>query len=225
MSKILSRFSYSNLKEQLTKIWPVVLVGIFVSLGGAGITVLVAALTDNPIWKLAKDPAEVMQFPSYIGMLSNWGVLLWIASAVICLFGVAVLKQYEVPKDTLRFITGSGLLSLILGIDDLYRLHDKIFPKMFHLPEKFFYILYIFIFLLYLAMFAARIMEYEFLLFGAAFFLLVVSRRIVVIIPFFNQFMTTGDMLKYFGIVFWLAFFYRTVLHEITSLINKNKTA
>ena len=154
-------------------------------------------------------------------MLSNWSVILWITTAVICLFGAVILKKQNTPKDTLRFIIGSGLLSLFLGIDDLYRLHDKIFPRMFHAPESFFYLLYFFTFLIYLMFFTTQILKYDYLLFGAAFFLLVISRRIAVIIPFFDQFMTTGDMLKYFGIVFWLAFFYRTVLHEINTLINK----
>ena len=221
MSQIFSRFSILNIKKQLLEIWPTTVTGILVSLGGAGFTVLVAELTDNPIWKLAKDPAEVINFPPYIGMLSNWSVILWITTAVICLFGAVVLKKQNAPKDTLRFIIGSGLLSLILGIDDLYRLHDKIFPRMFHAPESFFYLLYFFTFLIYLMFFTTQILKYDYLLFGVAFFLLVISRRIAVIIPFFNQFMTTGDMLKYFGIVFWLAFFYRTVLHEINTLINK----
>lgn len=221
MSQIFSRFSILNIKKQLLEIWPTTVIGILVSLGGAGFTVLIAELTDNPIWKLAKDPAEVMNFPPYIGMLSNWSVILWITTAVICLFGAVILKKQNTPKDTLRFIIGSGLLSLFLGIDDLYRLHDKIFPRMFHAPESFFYLLYFFTFLIYLIFFTTQILKYDYLLFGAAFFLLVISRRIAVIIPFFDQFMTTGDMLKYFGIVFWLAFFYRTVLHEINALINK----
>ena len=221
MSQIFSRFSILNIKKQLLEIWPTTVIGILVSLCGAGFTVLIAELTDNPIWKLAKDPAEVMNFPPYIGMLSNWSVILWITTAVICLFGAVILKKQNAPKDTLRFIIGSGLLSLFLGIDDLYRLHDKIFPRMFHAPESFFYLLYFFTFLIYLIFFTTQILKYDYLLFGAAFFLLVISRRIAVIIPFFDQFMTTGDMLKYFGIVFWLAFFYRTVLHEINALINK----
>lgn len=220
MSRIVSRFSLSSIKSQLLEIWPTVGVGILVSLGGAGITALVANLTDNPIWRLAKDPAEVMNFPPYIGMLSNWDVILWVMTAAICLFGAVILKKQNVPKDTLRFIAVSGLLSLVLGIDDLFLFHDRLLPKMLHAPEAFFYLIYFFVFLVYLIFFTSKIMKYEYLLFWASFLLLVISRRILVIIPFFNKFMTTGDMLKYFGIVFWLAFFYRTVLHEVSARIN-----
>ena len=95
MSQILSRFSPSAIKNQISKIWKTVAIGILISLGGAGFTVWIAKLTDNPIWMLARDPAETKHFPPYIGMLSNWGVILWTATAVICLFSAVLLKQQK----------------------------------------------------------------------------------------------------------------------------------
>ena len=88
MSQIMSHFSFLDIRNQIAKIWITIGVSTLISLGAAGVTVLVATLTDNPIWKLAKDPSEVIGFPSYIGMLSNWGVVLWVAAAAICLFSV-----------------------------------------------------------------------------------------------------------------------------------------
>ena len=78
MSKIISRFSPSAIIGQLSKIWKTIVFGIIISLGGAGFTVLVAKLTGNPMWTLARDPAEMEHYSPYIGMLSNWGVILWI---------------------------------------------------------------------------------------------------------------------------------------------------
>ena len=214
-----SRFSFSSIKRQLIEIMPTIGVGVLVSLGGAGFTVLVSKLTGSPIWKLAKDPAQVMNFPPYIGMLSNWAIMLWIATAAICLFGAVVLKKQNASYETRRFVTISGFLSLLLGIDDLYLFHDQVLPRMLHIREGFFYMIYMLIFLAYLLMFAAQILKYDYLLFGASFFLLVASRRVIVFIPFLSKFMTTADMLKYFGIVFWLAFFYRVVLQEVSARI------
>src|SRR5262245_5975768 len=131
MSQIISGFSFSNIKEQIVKIWMTIGVSIFISLGGAGFTVLVATLTNNPIWKLAKDPSEVMQFSPYIGMLSNWGVVLWMAAATICLFSSVLLKQQKASNSTLTFIAVSGGLSLLLGLDNLFLLHDRLFPTLF----------------------------------------------------------------------------------------------
>ena len=223
MSKILSSFSPSTIKNQLFKIWRTVVVGILISLGGAGFTVWIAKLTHNPIWMLAKDPADTKHFPPYIGMLSNWGVILWTATAVICLFSAVLLKQQEAPLATRRFLVASGIFSLWLGIDDLYMLHDRLFPRMFHVPEILFYLLYFLVFAVYLVYFTPQILKYDYLLFMAAFLFFVFSRQFFIQIPYFNQFNTTGDMLKYFGIVFWLTFFYRTALHEVNAFLRLEK--
>jgi hypothetical protein len=219
MSQIMSRFSLQNIRNQILKIWITIGVSIFISLGGAGFTVLVATLTDNPIWKLAKDPAEVIGFSPYIGMLSNWGVVLWMGAAAICLFSAVLLKRQKASSSTFTFIAVSGVFSLLLGMDDLFLLHDRLFPKLFDIRENYFYFLYLFAFLVYLGFFIRQIIKYEYLLFGAALLFFLMSRRVFVTLPFFDQFMTTGDMLKYFGIVFWLAFFYRTALFEVSALL------
>ncbi len=224
VTQVFSRFSYPAIKNQIFKIWRSAALSAVISLAGAAITVLVAGLTHNPIWKLAKDPAEVMQFPAYIGLLSNWGVLLWISAAAICLFSAIILKQQNGALATVRFIAISGVLSLILGVDDLYRLHDNILPKLFHARERIFYILYLLILVAYLLYFLPKILEYDYLLLGAAFFLFGISRRAFFTIPGFDQFMTTGDMLKYFGIVFWAAFFYRTASQEVSALVKQKQT-
>jgi hypothetical protein len=218
IGQVFSHFSYPAIKGQMLKIWPSIGLGVIISLAGAAITVLVAGLTHNPIWKLAKDPAEVMQYPAYIGMLSNWGVLLWISAAAICLFGAAVLKEHRAARATVMFIVFSGILSVILGVDDLFRLHDNLLPKLFHAKERIFYLLYLLVLLAYLIYFFPKIMEYDYLLLSAAFFLFAISRRAFVTIPYFDRFMTTGDMLKYFGIVFWLVFFCRTTRQEVSAL-------
>jgi hypothetical protein len=172
---------------------------------------------------LARDPADTKRFAPYIGMLSNWGVILWTATAVICLFSAVLLKQQKAPDVTRRFLMASGIFSLGLGIDDLFMLHDRLFPRMFHAPEIVFYFLYFLVFAAYLVYFIHQILKYDYLLFMAAFIFFVFSRQFFIQIPYFSQFNTTGDMLKYFGIVFWLAFFYRTALHEVNAFLYREK--
>jgi hypothetical protein len=223
MSKITSRFSLSAVIGQLSETWKTIVFGIFISLGGAGFTVWIAKLTGNPIWMLAKDPAEIKRFPPYIGMLSNWGVILWVVTATICLFSAALLKRQKASDATIRFLAASGIFSLLLGIDDLYMMHERLLPRMFHMPEIFFYILYFFVLAAYLIYFIPQILKYDYLLFLAALLFFAFSRQFFIKIPYFSQFNTTGDMLKYFGIVFWLAFFYRTALHEVNELLRSEK--
>jgi hypothetical protein len=224
MSQTSSRISLSTIKSQLSKIWITVGISVLISLGGAGFTMLVAILTNSPIRMLVKDPAELKNFPPYIGMLSNWSVILWTVAAAICLFSAVLLRQQKAPEATFKFIAVSGGFSLLLGIDDLYMLHDQLFLRMFHMPEIFFYILYFFAFAVYLAYFTPQILKYDYLLFMAALLFFVFSRQFFIRLPYFGQFISTGDMLKYFGIVFWLAFFYRTALYEVSMLINREKT-
>lgn len=225
MSKIISHFSLSTIISQLSKIWKTIVVGSFISVGSAGFTVLVAKLTGNPIWMLAKDPADIRHFPPYFGMLSNWGVILWIATATICLFSATLLKLNKASDAKFRFLAASGIFSLLLGVDDLYMMHERLLPQMFHMPEIFFYVLYFCILAAYLVYFTPQILKYDYLLFVAALLLFAFSRQFLIKIPYFSQFNTTGDMLKYFGIVFWLAFFYRTAMQEVNELLRREKQA
>lgn len=223
MSTLKSRLSLSAIIRQLSETWKAILLGVAVSWGGAGVIVLVAALADTTLWSLAKDPAEVQRFPPYIGMLSNWDVVLWISTAAICLFGAVILKRGNAPVSTIRFLAVSGIFSLILGIDDLYMLHDFLLPRTLHVPEMLFYLLYLISFGVYLIYFTPQILKYDFLLFIVAIVFFVFSRKFFIRIPYFHNFNTTGDMLKYFGIVFWLIFFYRTTLREVIALFAVQK--
>ncbi|MFN3492057.1 MAG: hypothetical protein ACK40V_07545 [Anaerolineales bacterium] len=211
-----------NLKNQIIGILPVFLINIALGLGGAAVTVLIADLSDNPIWKLAKDPAQTIGFPPYIGLLSNWGALLWMSAAAICLFASLVMKNHQATFRTYRFLFVSGVLSFLLAIDDIFLLHDEVLPRLLNMPEFFFYLLYIIIFGSYLIYFWRDISTYDYLLFIIAFALLLVSRGFF--LPrVLRDYMTTNDMLKYFGVVFWLAFFYRASMQEIKSLTSKKE--
>lgn len=215
MTKNISRLSLSALKTQWLETWKTIAASILVSLGSAGFILLTARLTDNPIWALTRDPAEVQDYSIYIGILANWCALLWLITASICLFSAVLLKQNKSPKSVLVFFVLSGIFSLLLGVDDLYMLHDRIFPKFLHIREGFFYLLYFLTFAVYLIYFASRILQYNYMLFAAAFVLFVFSR-----IPHRESLNAVGDMLKYFGVVFWLAFFYRAALYEVNQIIH-----
>lgn len=209
-----------NFKKQIIRILPVVFISSALALGGAAAAVFVARLTNNPIWKLAKDPAQVIGFEPYIGLLSNWGALLWMSAGVICLFSSLAMKNQKAPFRAYRFLLVSGVLSFLLAVDDIFLLHDEVLPRLLDMPEFFFYLIYIVIFGSYLLYFWRDISKYDYLLFMAAFVLLLVSRGFF--LPrVLREYMTTNDMLKYFGIVFWLAFFYRASMQEVINLAIK----
>ena len=209
--------------EQIKNIFPTLIISGVISLGGAAVTALVARLTGNPIWRLAKDPAQVVGYEPYIGMLSNWAVLLWFASAVICLFTEIILRKSGAALRPRLFFLASGILSLTLALDDLFLFHDVILVKTLGIRESFFYLIYLVTIILYVLVFLRDIHKKEYILFWISFLLLFYSRGFRFLLPFLREYETPGDMLKYFGIVFWLAFFYRTALHEVNELLHNAK--
>lgn len=73
---------------------------------------------------LMRDPASTYGGPLHIGLVSNLGVLVWFAAAVVCLFTAALLRA-SAPHAA-PFFFASGLLTLILALDDFLMLHEFI---------------------------------------------------------------------------------------------------
>lgn len=201
--------------KQIVELLPTLVLSGVLALAGSLFTIWLANYTDNPVWKLAKDAAQVIGYPAYFGMLSSWSSMLWMATAAICLFTVAVTWRYSSDRPMRRFLLFSGLLSLILAVDDLYLLHDSILPKALGAPEFVFYGFYFALMTGYLIIFIRQIARSDYILFWIAFFFLAFSRGFYNLIPFLREFNTTNDMFKYFGIVFWLAFFARTAAKHL----------
>ena len=216
---------FSSFLEQIKNIFPTILISGAVSLAGAALTVLVAELTGNPIARLAKDPAQVVGYEPYIGMLSNLSVLLWFATAVVCFFTEIILRKSGAALRPRLFMLATGTLSLILALDDLFLFHDVILPNTLEIGESFFYLIYLISIILYVLVFLRDIHQKEYVLFWISFLLLFYSRGFQFLLPFLREYATPGDMLKFFGIVFWLAFFSRSALQEVLSVIRKEKSA
>ena len=82
----------------------------------------VARLADIPVTDLLRDATAVMDGPWYAGLFSTTGVALWAAAAAMSLLALAA-KPTEGLRSLLIF---GGVLSLILGADDAYLLHETI---------------------------------------------------------------------------------------------------
>ena len=158
-------------------------------------------------------------------MLSNLAVLLWFASAVICLFTEIILRKSGAGLRPRLFFLASGILSLTLALDDLFLFHDVILVNTLGIRESFFYLMYLVTIILYVLVFLRDIHQKEYILFWISLLLLFYSRGFRFLLPFLREYATPGDMLKFFGIVFWLAFFYRSASHEILSVIRKETSS
>lgn len=101
---------------------------------------------------LTRDPwavfDEVSQAPGppqvtpYVGILSTLGLMLWAGSAAVTGLGALYLGQIHRYRHHLLFLLYTGLLSLMLGFDDAFMLHEHIGPLVLGIPEKAIYLGY-----------------------------------------------------------------------------------
>ncbi len=204
----------SKLYDQLKSILPL-LVGLYLpTFIILAIFAVTSALTDVSMSKFTRDPAAIMEINPFFGIISNIGVLLWCASATICFFGAALLRGID--KKNFFFFLVSGLITIVLLLDDLFLFHEMILPEYFHIPEKVTYAGYVTIILVYLVRFGKTIFETEFLLFFFALGFLGLSIVVDFLpsswLPWHHLF---EDGFKLFGIASWLGYFAKTCSQEI----------
>lgn len=124
---------------------------------------------------LLGDPATALEAPFYIGFVSNVGILLWAAAASVFLFGALLLGRRGGDAGWRRFLLCSGLLAAWLGLDDLFLLHDVVFPELLSIPQPAVAGAHAALTLVYLACFAPLILRTDFLVLLLAFGLLAAS--------------------------------------------------
>ena len=89
-----------------------------------------------------RDLAQTCDSPLGVGLISNLGYLLWIATAAIALFTAYATPTYNQYKLKDLLLCG-GWFSFILCIDDMFLLHDR------YIGQTFLYVVYaIFAFLI-----------------------------------------------------------------------------
>jgi hypothetical protein len=184
---------------------------------GIAATIGIAAAYGVPVDELTRDPAAVMRIPYYIGLLSNWGIMLWSAAAAICLFSAWLLREQK--SASFAWLLASGLITLLLALDDMFMLHEDVFPNVFGIHEKVVYLIYILGGGIYMLYFLPEFLKRKYLLFAAAVVLLGISVISDSIGRWFAVPTAVEDSFKYAAIVLWLVFFMKTARDELASQI------
>jgi hypothetical protein len=113
-----------------------VLLALYLPILALLLLVAVASLSPRiALSSLTRDMAGIAQVHPLIGVVSNVGVLLWCATAVICLFSRSLLRQQGRYAEA-RFLSWAGLMTIVLLVDDLFMVHEYIAPVHFHVNEK-----------------------------------------------------------------------------------------
>ena len=116
-----------ELKPLVLRVYPAVLT-LMLLLIAAG------AASDLERWQLFIDPAEA-RGDVLIGVFSNIGVLLWWTTVAVTGLTWLVLRRSDDRSEFSRMCGCAALLTAFLALDDLFLLHDYVFPELVHIPE------------------------------------------------------------------------------------------
>lgn len=167
----------------------------------------VSAQAQIPVSNFTRDPTAILRASPFVGLLSNLGVLLWCAATAVCLFCAAALRCQSVREEAPRFFLASGCLTLLLLVDDLFRLHDFILPTYGGLAQEVFYLLYGGLAAVYLVRFRVRLLKTNLPLLLSALGLLA-SSVLLDVLPetLLPWHFLVEDGLKFLGIVGWAGY-------------------
>ncbi len=118
-----------NIKQLLTgifvwkKLWRCVLVAIIPALVFYGLSIIVLRSSGFEIMEILRDTAQQTEVSSFLGFVSNIGIWLWVCSAAICFF--VLTRNISGMKHFKELIFLTGLLSLLLAVDDFFLIHDR----------------------------------------------------------------------------------------------------
>lgn len=76
-------------------------------------------------YDLVRDPNAIANNPNYFGLISNLGIVLWMVGAVGALQAYAALKGRQ-SLDFGGLLLVGGLFMAVMGIDDLFMIHESI---------------------------------------------------------------------------------------------------
>jgi hypothetical protein len=189
---------------------------IFAGLFGCLAIALVAVaswILGEPPAVFTREPQAVVKAPFYIGSFSNLGGLVWFSAAAIMSFAVS-LK----PSNRAALLL-AALVTWAMGVDDIFMLHDKIYPRLY-LNETLVYLLYFgtigFIFLRYRRQLARSTLVGIALTIG----FWVLSAFLDYYFNHIGQLAEDGS--KFIGIVIWAAAWTRQAYYDIAGLAHSS---
>lgn len=199
----------SALRHQALALRPVLLAIYLPVVVLFGITIIIRLETGIAIAEFTRDPLGFTGIPVYTGSISNLGVMIWTGGAAICLFTWGIMRNRAKGDLTPPFLLYAGLFTLLLTLDDLFMLHEVVFPEELGIPEEVTYATYVILAVGLVVLFRSVILESNFLLLLLALVFLGIS----IVVDFFQGMISVPgwylweDGSKLFGIVSWTAYF------------------
>ena len=168
-----------------------------------------------------QDPATIMDTPFYLGFFSYIGILFWAGAAILCFYTRLVLIKTNTSPEHLKFMLSSGMISTLLLFDDLFLLHEEVFPEFFSLSKSIVYVIYVNIILLYLILFRGEWMESEYLILGLACALIGISQFVEYVPMPLPEDSFLEDAVKLFGVVTWFIYYARYCFQKTEAVFDE----
>ena len=176
--------------------------------------------TLEPSEQVSSQPKPL--FPFYIGLVSNFGVLLWCTTAAVCFFTYMVLRPTR--RQLASFFLWSAGISTVLLFDDLFLIHEEVMPFYLGISEKKVFAGYGLLILGYLLRWWKQIRHTDYLLLAIAFVFFGLSILVDLFAKYGTKSLFLEDIFKLTGIVSWSAYYLRTCWIEVTFLFRSLKS-
>ncbi|WP_435625408.1 hypothetical protein [Flagellimonas sp.] len=205
----------SQLQSNRWKILMILVTTLFL----VGLVLLLEKWKGIPIGNLTRDIVAIANVPIYTGFFSQIGIFLWVATATLCMFSARIGSKTKKNPDHKKYLFVSGLLTILLCLDDIFLLHEVVFPFL-GIPEKVVFIGYASIVIAWIITFYSVILATDYILLVLAFFFFGLSVTLDVF-PIFNWSpFLFEDGFKMAGIVSWSVYFYNIAVIAVSG---KNK--
>ncbi len=149
------------------------------------------------------------------GFISNLGIMLWSATAAVCLFAAGVFASIN-ARPLMWFALSAGLLNGLLALDDAFLLHENVLPY-FGIPQNLVLATYVALALAYAAASWRIILASDYVILLVAGFAVSVSLLVdTVFSSLVPGLVYIEDSAKFFGIFSW-ASFHMTALYFLVT--------
>lgn len=202
--------------------------GVLLPLAALAFVLVLARVTGASPAEMTRDPWAVFtevsegsgapQVSPYVGMLSTLGLMFWAGSAAVSGLGALYLGGIHRYRNHLIFLLYTGLLSLVLGFDDAFMLHEYVGPVVLGIPEKAFYLGYALGFSGYFVLCRRQIFQ------NYGLFLMLACAFLAVSVGVDSFFRRTAlqtfveDGFKFVGIFWWLLY----CIHSALAIVQSN---
>lgn len=168
---------------------------------------------------ITRDYGGVYHLEPYVGFISYMGIFLWCSAFTVNFVGWRLLRHRKDFELHSTFFFWSGVITLILVFDDLFQLHELIFPLYLGVPELAFYAGYFLVIGYYsIKFYRLLVNKYMILILLSTSFLAlsIVFDLLFEGIPFDTY---LEDSFKLSGIALWAIYFGKYVLAELRNSI------